>query len=81
MLQRYLLVWLILLSAAAILWDKILPDTFHPFHESKPYLSYLFTATMFVIGSLLPPDEVRAVVRRWIAAVVPVRWARRACPG
>ncbi len=65
MLQRYLLVWLIVLSAAAIFWDKILPDAFHPFHASKPYLSYLFTATMFVIGALLPPDEVRAVFRRW----------------
>jgi len=65
MLQRYLLFWLILLSGVAVFWDRFLPGNFHPFHESKPYLPYLFTATMFVIGSLLPANEVREVFRRW----------------
>lgn len=65
MLQRFLLFWLILLSAVAVFWDQFIPFDFHPFHASKPYLSYLFAITMFVIGALLPADEVREVFRRW----------------
>ncbi|WP_339729673.1 bile acid:sodium symporter family protein [uncultured Gimesia sp.] len=65
MLQRFLLFWLILLSAVAVFWDRMIPGVFHPFHASQPYLPYLFTATMFVIGSLLPGNEVRDVFRRW----------------
>ena len=65
MLQRFLLFWLILLSGLAVFWDRLFPGDFHPFHESQPYLPYLFTATMFVIGSLLPSHEVRDVFRRW----------------
>lgn len=65
MLQRYLLFWLILLSAVAVFWDRILPGDFHPFHASQPFLPYLFTVTMLVIGALLPAQEVRAVFRRW----------------
>ncbi len=65
MLQRFLLFWLILLSALAVFWDRLFPGNFHPFHASQPYLPYLFTATMFVIGSLLPSHEVRDVFRRW----------------
>jgi len=65
MLQRFLLLWLILLSGVAVFWDQVVTIDFHPFHKSQPYLGYLFTATMFVIGSLLPPDEVREVFRRW----------------
>ncbi|QDV49112.1 bile acid:sodium symporter family protein [Gimesia fumaroli] len=65
MLQRFLLFWLILLSVVAVFWDRMIPVDFHPFHDSQPYLPYLFTATMFVIGSLLPGNEVRDVFRRW----------------
>ncbi|WP_417394469.1 bile acid:sodium symporter family protein [Gimesia chilikensis] len=65
MLQRFLLLWLILLSGVAVIWDDVVPGDFHPFHDSQPYLGYLFTATMFVIGSLLPREEVREVFRRW----------------
>ncbi|MFH1303223.1 MAG: bile acid:sodium symporter family protein [Planctomycetota bacterium] len=65
MLQRFLLFWLILLSALAVFWDRLFPGNFHPFHASQPYLPYLFTATMFVIGALLPSNEVREVFRRW----------------
>ena len=64
MLQRFLLLWLILLSGVAVIWDDVVPGDFHPFHDSQPYLGYLFTATMFVIGSLLPREEVREVFRR-----------------
>lgn len=65
MLQRFLLLWLILLSALALFWDPYLSTGFDPFQASKPYLGYLFTVTMFVIGALLPADEVREVFRRW----------------
>lgn len=65
MLQRFLLFWLVLLSAVAVFWDQLIPFDFHPFHASKLYLSYLFALTMFVIGALLPADEVREVFRRW----------------
>ena len=65
MLQRFLLFWLILLSAVAVYWDRIIPGDVHPFHASKPFLPYLFTVTMLVIGALLPAHEVREVFRRW----------------
>lgn len=65
MLQRFLLLWLILLTAVAVFWYQFVPIDFHPFHASKPYLAYLFATTMFAIGSLLPADEVHEVFRRW----------------
>ncbi len=65
MLQRFLLFWLILLTAVAVFWDQFVPIDFHPFHASKPYLAYLFATTMFAIGALLPADEVHEVFRHW----------------
>jgi len=66
-LERFLLVWLTLLSAAAYWWTawawrSHLPD---PFVASKPALDWLIAATMLAIGSLLPRDEVRQVFRHW----------------
>ncbi len=37
----------------------------NPFVASSPGLKYLFAATMFVIGALLPPEEVEGVLMRW----------------
>lgn len=63
MLQRFLLVWLVVLCAGAYLWPETL--AINPFASTKMVRSCLFAATMFVIGSLLPPEEVKDVVRRW----------------
>ena len=65
MLQRYLLVWLTLLSLLAFAWPTWICSTFDPFAASAPILSYLFSATMFAIGCLLPPAEIQQVLRRW----------------
>ncbi len=65
MLQRYLLVWLTLLSLAAFFWPGWTPAGFDPFAQSKPYLLPLFAITMFAIGAMLPLDEIREVFRRW----------------
>ena len=68
MVERFLLVWLTLLSALAYLWPRLVPGgwSFDPFVASKPpYLYYLFAATMFAIGGLLPLEEIRRVRSRW----------------
>ncbi len=64
-LERYLMVWLVLLSAAAYAWTRWPFGVLNPFASSRPALDYLVAATMLAIGSLLPEDEVRQVVRRW----------------
>ncbi len=63
MLERFLILWLCLLSCLAYVW----PDSFSidPFVASRPWLPLVIVVTMFAIGWLLPPDEVRQVVRRW----------------
>ena len=70
LLERLLLLWLVLLCAAAYWWteltswlsDTAVPD---PFVSSKPWLNLLIAVTMLAIGSLLPREEVRQVFRRW----------------
>jgi len=65
MLERFLLLWLILLSLLAFWWGSWLPGYWNPFISTTPGLKYLFAVTMLAIGSLLPHDEVRQVMRRW----------------
>ncbi len=67
MLQRYLLLWLVLLSAVAFYWTELLPAGSDPFRKevSDWYLRPLIVVTMFAIGVLLPRDELRQVGRRW----------------
>ena len=65
MLERQVLIWLSLLSLVAYFWPALLPGAFDPFAASKPILPYLIASTMFVVGGLLPRDEVRQVIRRW----------------
>jgi len=63
MLERFLVVWLSLISLVAFCWnDQWLAD---PFTASGPYLNYLFAVAMFSIGWLLPEDEIRQVADRW----------------
>ena len=72
MLQRFLLVWLTLLSVLAYLWPHWASTDVEPFASivdpfvwTKAYLKHLFALTMFAIGCLLPRDEVRQVFHRW----------------
>jgi len=65
MLQRFLLLWLTLLSLLAYYWTAWLPGIPDPFEATAPGLKYLFAVVMLAIGSLLPHDEVRQVARRW----------------
>lgn len=65
MLQRYLLIWLILLSLLAYVWPQWFHERLDPFAMTRPYLSQAFAVTMFAIGSLLPRDEIRSVIQRW----------------
>lgn len=66
MLQRFLLLWLLLLSALAGFWEMLgLPLAADVFSLSVPYLKWLIVVTMLAIGGLLPRDELQAVLRRW----------------
>ncbi len=66
-LERFLLVWLVLLCAIAYWWTSWFPGAgmFDPARVSKESLSFLIFVTMLAIGSLLPEDEIRQVFRRW----------------
>lgn len=69
MLERFLLLWLVLLSALALAWGRLAPSVPDPFLATKPVLNYAIAVTMFAVGALLPRDEVRQVVRRWPAVL------------
>ena len=62
-IERYLIVWLVLLSALAFCWDHMLP--LDVFSSTKVCLPYVIAVTMFAIGWMLPLDEVHQVARRW----------------
>ena len=69
-LERLLLLWLVLLSYVAYRWPDLhgwSPEVaaFDPFQQSKPLLKPMFAVAMLAIGSLLPAEEVRRVLRRW----------------
>ena len=65
MLQRYLLLWLCLLSLLAYQWPAWFPSAVDPFLVSKPWLNYMFALTMLAVGWMLRRDEVRQVFARW----------------
>jgi BASS family bile acid:Na+ symporter len=65
MFQRFLLLWLTLLSLIAFWWAGSEFKDYDPFVFTRPGLRYIFGATMFVIGCLLKRDEVQAVIERW----------------
>ncbi|MBA61513.1 MAG: hypothetical protein CMJ76_04030 [Planctomycetaceae bacterium] len=64
LIQRFLLIWLSLLSLAAYYW----PDfgiEFDPFQHTAKALPYLIIVTMFGVGWMLPIDEIKKVVSQW----------------
>jgi BASS family bile acid:Na+ symporter len=63
MLERFLILWLCLLSWVAYIWPENAP--IDPFVGSRQWLPLVIVVTMFAIGWLLPPDEVRQVIQRW----------------
>ncbi len=65
MLERFLLLWLSLLSLLAYGWEGWFADLPDPFLATAGGLKVLFAVTMLAIGSLLPEDEIRQVARRW----------------
>ncbi len=67
MLDRVLLPWLILLTALALGWDDWF--SWDPFVASRSHLWLMIGAAMFSIGWMLPPEEVRQVLRRWPAVL------------
>ena len=64
-LERGLILWLVLLSLAAMFWPSWGLVTWDPFVDAKPALDAFIALTMLAIGSLLPRDEVVQVARRW----------------
>ncbi|HEY3967445.1 MAG TPA: hypothetical protein VGM05_22985, partial [Planctomycetaceae bacterium] len=69
MLDRYLIVWLSLLSALAYLWPDLFPSLRDPFVASKAVAPALIAVTMFSVGCLMRRDEFREVVRDWPAVL------------
>ena len=61
-IERYLLVWLLLLCILAFFessWQL------RPFSGAKAYLPLMIVVTMFAVGWMLPRDELRQVLSRW----------------
>jgi len=65
--QRFLLLWLTVLSALAYYWPRLISTDFDPFLATDRYdlLKPLFRIAMFSIGALIPRDEIQQVIRRW----------------
>lgn len=64
MLQRWLLLWLVLSSLAALVWP-VVGLSIDPFVDAEPLLPWMIGVTMFCIGSLIPKDEVEELIKRW----------------
>ncbi|MBQ9874389.1 MAG: bile acid:sodium symporter family protein [Thermoguttaceae bacterium] len=70
-LSKYLLIWLVLVCALAFFWSDLFgEETLNPFfiqdkNLRNNFMSGLIATTMLAVGSLLPYDEVRAVLKRW----------------
>lgn len=66
MLKKYLLLWLVLSSLLAGVWPNLFgTDTFDPFVSSKDWLGWIVAVVMFCVGTLLPVEEVKLVLRSW----------------
>lgn len=72
MLRRFLSVWLVLSSVLAFwwpdLWSRLGSDgasAWDPFYAGIRTISGAIMLTMFCIGALLPPDELRQLARQW----------------
>jgi BASS family bile acid:Na+ symporter len=64
-LERYLLAWLLAICGIAFWWPEIFGTAADPFVASKRAIPWLLAATMFSVGTMMPRDEVRQVVKRW----------------
>lgn len=64
-LQRYLLVWLVLLSLAAHRWPVWFAAYRDPFAATADWLNWFIAGIMFAVGWLLPRDEIPQVLARW----------------
>lgn len=70
-MERYLLLWLVLLCWVAYGWSGWFANgseqakTFDPFLATQGWLGYMIALTMLAIGSLLPREEVTQVFRQW----------------
>lgn len=62
---RFVLLGLLILSLLAFAWPEVFGTGLDPFLLSKPYLWPLIATAMFIIGWLLPRDELRQVAQRW----------------
>jgi bile acid:Na+ symporter, BASS family len=80
MIQRYLLLWLSLISLLAFTWPEVIaqlnavlpsggldPAAADPFLQTNNWhlLRPVFAVAMFCIGGLLPRDELAQLKRRW----------------
>jgi BASS family bile acid:Na+ symporter len=66
MFDRLLIVWLTAISALAWFWPGWFPSLDDPFlGTTGRHLDWLFAATMFAVGWMLPHDEIRQVRQRW----------------
>ena len=70
MLQRFLLLWLLLLSAVAYFWPEVglAGDPFVATY-SHGLLRPIFAVAMFCIGGLLPRDELLQLRKRWFTVL------------
>ena len=67
-LSKFLLIWLTLTCIASYNWAWIAEKchiSFNPFLVSNAVMQGLIAVTMLAIGSLLPLEEVKMVIRRW----------------
>lgn len=71
MLQRFLLVWLILLAVIAYFWPSVGLTACDPFVATKTHgwLMPIIALAMFAIGCLLPPAEVKRLPQWWPAVL------------
>ena len=63
LIERFLLLWLIILSLVAFYWPHA-GLAFDPFNH-RTLLPYLIIVTMFSVGWMLPVKEVKQVVTQW----------------
>jgi len=64
LIQRFLLIWLSLLSLVAYYWPHFGFQT-DPFETTATILPYLIIVTMFGVGWMLPIDEIKKVASQW----------------
>ena len=64
LIQRFLLIWLSLLSLAAYYWPRFgIP--LDPFEHMAEILAYPIIVTMFGVGWMLPLNEIKNVASQW----------------